>query len=120
MRISEIMKQPIHQLTLDKGLQDAAMLFRKNQVHGAHVVDEKGQMVGVFTNQDLIKALAKGAALSDPVGSHMREMICTVNADTELNEICWNEASYLAVSDGHSIVRRTGHFLDQTIFRPGS
>ena len=104
MRIAEIMQQPVHMVATDEGLLDAATLFRNHQIHGAHVVDDKGKVIGIFTSQDLIKALAGGASLSDSIKDHMRRMMCTVSADTQLNEVCWDEASYLAVSDGQSIV----------------
>lgn len=104
MLIGEIMQQSVHQLTPETGLQEAAGLFRSQQVHGVHVIDDEGNVLGVFTSQDLIKALAKGVSLSDPVSGHMRKMICAVSADTSMDDVNWSEADYLAVSDGNSIV----------------
>ncbi|WP_027179358.1 sigma-54-dependent Fis family transcriptional regulator [Maridesulfovibrio bastinii] len=104
MRIAEIMQHPVHVLSVDKKLQDAAEIFYSNKIHGVHIIGRNGKPVGMFTSEDLIKAAAQGSSLEDSIGKYMREMICTVNAETHLNEICWDNSSYLAVSDGGRIV----------------
>ncbi len=104
MRVKEIMQSPGRAITPEMSLRDVASFFKRRAIHGAHVTDSVGKVIGVFTSEDLVKALAKGAALTDTVAHHKRDMVCAVNANALLDDIQWDFSSYLAVSDGMRIV----------------
>ncbi|WP_027185386.1 sigma 54-interacting transcriptional regulator [Desulfovibrio inopinatus] len=104
MRVKEIMQSPGRAITPEMSLRDVASFFKRRDVQGAHVIDSVGKVIGVFTSEDLVKALARGASLTDPVRLHKRDMVCAVNANAQLDDIQWDFNTYLAVSDGMRIV----------------
>lgn len=94
------MQQSAHSLRRDDTLRAAASLFRATGIGGAPVLDADGFPESVFTSDDLMRALAGGASLSDPVSLHARGHICAVHPQTPLEDIAWYENRFLAVVDG--------------------
>jgi len=99
MKVHDIMQHNAHFLRKDDTLREAAALFRGNGVGGAQVLGDSGYPETIFTSDDLIRALAGGANLSDPVSHHAHRHICAVQPDTPVNEIAWYENRFLAVVD---------------------
>ena len=104
MKVHDIMQQSAHFLRKDDTLRAAAALFRNNGIRGAQVLDAQGFAETAFTSDDLIRALAGGADLSDPVSNHAHGHICAVQADTPVAEIAWYENRFLVVVDGVKVM----------------
>ncbi len=51
-------------------LREAVQLMARNDV-GSVIVTERGRVVGIFTERDLVQAMAQGASLSDEVRKYM-------------------------------------------------
>lgn len=54
-------------------LCDAAKLLTEMKIGALVVVDTNGRLIGIISERDLVRAMAKegAAAFSDPVGNHM-------------------------------------------------
>ncbi|EPR40383.1 putative sigma54 specific transcriptional regulator [Desulfovibrio sp. X2] len=104
MKVREIMQPSTHFLRGGATLRDAAALFGSSGVGGAQVLDGEGRPGTVFTCDDLILALARGARLSDPVLGHARRHICAVGPDTAVEDIPWQGSRFLGVMDGARMV----------------
>ncbi|EFL49191.1 PAS modulated sigma54 specific transcriptional regulator, Fis family [Solidesulfovibrio fructosivorans JJ]] len=102
MKVHDIMQHNAHFLRKDDTLREAAALFRGSGVGGAQVLGDSGYPETIFTSDDLIRALAGGANLSDPVSHHAHRHICAVQPDTPVDEIAWYENRFLAVVDSLS------------------
>eukprot|EP00271_Cylindrocystis_brebissonii_P003816 TRINITY_DN1505_c0_g1_i1.p1 TRINITY_DN1505_c0_g1~~TRINITY_DN1505_c0_g1_i1.p1 ORF type:complete len:235 (+),score=44.87 TRINITY_DN1505_c0_g1_i1:98-802(+) len=56
-KVSEIMSFPPVTLTVDKTVQDAAIVMLKEKVHRIPVVNDKDQVVGIVTRTDIFSAM---------------------------------------------------------------
>lgn len=56
MKVSEIMKTPVYQVTSDDPLSKVASLFCRTKISGISVIDD-GKIVGIVTERDLLKAM---------------------------------------------------------------
>ncbi|MEM7008478.1 MAG: CBS domain-containing protein [Thermodesulfobacteriota bacterium] len=52
MKVSEIMTEPVHVITEDRTLEEAAQKMLHNSVGGLPVVDHDGKIVGMLTESD--------------------------------------------------------------------
>jgi PAS domain S-box-containing protein len=104
LKVHDIMQRSAHFLRKDDTLRAAAALFREHGVGGLQVLDANGFPETLFTSDDLIRALAGGANLSDHVSSHAHGHICAVQPDTPVEEIAWYENRFLAVVDGAKVM----------------
>ena len=104
MKVRDIMPTPTRTLSASAILLEAASLFRQEKLRGAQVLDENGRPCAVFTQDDLLAALASGASLSDTVARHARTMTCSINLDTDIEEIGWYGSTVLGVTDGERLV----------------
>jgi CBS domain-containing protein len=76
-------------LTVDPGinLTEAARSMRDRNVGAAVVVDDSGHIAGIFTERDLLRAVADGVALGGaPVSSHMTSNPVTLPSDHSPSE----------------------------------
>ncbi|MCO5602655.1 hypothetical protein L7F22_056790 [Adiantum nelumboides] len=55
--VGEVMTSPAISLSVDKTVNDAAVLMLKNKIHRIPVVNEANQVVGIVTRTDIFKAL---------------------------------------------------------------
>ncbi|GAB6111539.1 sigma 54-interacting transcriptional regulator [Desulfomicrobium salsuginis] len=104
MKVRDIMQTPVKTLREGTSLREAAGFFRRETVRGAQVVNEHGFSTGVFSYEELLKALAAGAELSDPISLHVRPMMCSVHPDTAVEELKRYGSSFLTVVDGAQIL----------------
>ncbi len=100
MKVHDIMQPSARPLRKDDTLRAAAALFRETGVGGAQVLGDDGFAATIFTSDDLIRALAGGANLSDPVGTYAHAHLCAVQPETPVADIAWYENRFLAVVDG--------------------
>ncbi len=54
-KIADIMTKDVITVTPETGLRDLAEIFFTKQVNGVPVIDEKGQVLGVVCESDLVK-----------------------------------------------------------------
>lgn len=65
---------------------DEVLQLLRAQRSGAVVVCEHGKLVGVFTERDALKLMAKGADCSLPIGDFMSRNPVTLAADASVGE----------------------------------
>ena len=99
MKVHDIMQRTSLSLRKNDSLREAAALFRRHGVGGVQVLDAQGLPETVFTSDDLIRALAGGANLSDPVAGHARRHICAVRSDASVDDVAWYDSRFLGVVD---------------------
>ncbi|GAB4513694.1 MAG: CBS domain-containing protein [Anaerolineae bacterium] len=59
MKVSEIMTTEVHTVRPDTPVQEIVRIFRDHAISGVPVVDEKGNLVGIVTEMDLIRRHAR-------------------------------------------------------------
>jgi PAS domain S-box-containing protein len=104
MRVRDILQSPMAMLSTTDTLRDAACLFRRQEMQGAQVVDDRQEPQGVFTHEELLHALANGAKMSETVVGHMRTVFSSVHADTDVSAIDWQGGKFLAVTDNGDVI----------------
>jgi CBS domain-containing protein len=57
MRVSEVMNKPLITVNPYTSVKDAVALMEQRDIRRLPVVDEKGQMVGIITAKDILKAV---------------------------------------------------------------
>jgi CBS domain-containing protein len=86
----DIMVTKLITLRPDMKLLDAAKLLIKNSISGAPVVDQQGQLIGVFSEKDVMSALIDAVyseAPSAEVSSYMSRDLHTITEDVDLLSI---------------------------------
>ena len=59
MTASEVMSKPLITINSDTSARDAVALMEQKDIRRLPIVDDKGQMVGIITAKDIIKAFMK-------------------------------------------------------------
>lgn len=77
LSVSELIKRP--PVTVDQAatLLEAARVMASNNI-GSVIVTSAGEIAGIFTERDLVKAIAAGASLSDRVERYMTRRLITI------------------------------------------
>jgi CBS domain-containing protein len=86
----DIMVTKLVTLTPEMKLREAAKLLLKNCISGAPVVDADGELIGVFSEQDVMSALIDTVYEELPsteVGSHMSRELYTIHEELDLLSI---------------------------------
>ena len=81
MLAKEIMTQPVIAVTPSTPVKSLAKILNKNRISGVPVLDKRGRVVGIVSEQDLLSK--RGAQ----VKSIMSETVIGVNEDTSVEEI---------------------------------
>ncbi len=68
MLVREIMKRRVISLQPLDTLREAVAVFAKNGISGAPVVDEKGRVVGILTEMDILRRLEIGSMMLGHTG----------------------------------------------------
>jgi CBS domain-containing protein/anti-sigma regulatory factor (Ser/Thr protein kinase) len=76
LKISEVMSRELRSLAPDQLMSDVLNLLRTNRISGAPVLNN-GQLVGIITQEDLMRALVEGK-LQTPIKDLMTEKVITV------------------------------------------
>jgi predicted transcriptional regulator len=84
--IKAYMSSPLKTLTSSNTLRDALVLFNKNRIHGAPVID-KEQLKGIITMSDIAKAVEKDLPLTTKVSAVMTTDVIEAPSDTKLFEV---------------------------------
>ncbi|HJV80797.1 CBS domain-containing protein [Noviherbaspirillum sp.] len=91
MKVSEILKVKgdiLYTVTPDKPMAEAVEIMAEKDI-GSLVVMEFGELVGMLTFREVMKALYmnKGTIGSETVRKHMDDHPITITPDTEVNEV---------------------------------
>jgi CBS domain-containing protein len=79
----DLMKHPVYQLTAWTPLRDAAAFLLRHGISGAPVLDEHGQWVGVFTQNDLARYVQNRITPRHPERTlESREVVADLSALT--------------------------------------
>ena len=77
---------PLKTLRSTHTLHDAVVLFNRDRIHGAPVIDN-GKLAGIITMSDIVKAVEKEMPLTTKVDAVMTTDVVEVPSDTKLFEV---------------------------------
>ena len=80
------MSTPLKTLKSNNTLHDALVLFNKDRIHGAPIV-ENGKLAGIITMSDIAKAVEKEMSLTTKVSAVMTTDVVEVPSETKLFEV---------------------------------
>ncbi|MFM2249012.1 MAG: hypothetical protein RL071_5087 [Pseudomonadota bacterium] len=87
----QLMTSSVIRLRADLPMLEAAHTLAQEAVSGAPVVDNQGVLVGVFSEEDVMRALAAALVYDQregTVGEHLRGEAVTVPPDAGLVDLC--------------------------------
>jgi len=84
--ISTYMSSPLKTLTRKNTLHDALLLFNRERIHGAPVLDRE-RLVGIITMSDIAKSVEKDLPLTTKVSEVMTTDVVEAPSDTKLFEV---------------------------------
>jgi len=84
--IKAYMSSPLMTLKSSDTLYDALVLFNKERIHGAPIID-KEKLAGIITISDIAKAVEKNLSLTTKVSAIMTHDVVEVSSDTRLFEV---------------------------------
>lgn len=82
-KVGQLTLKSVPVLASTETVGDAAEQMRSHS-HGSALVCDGGKLVGVFTERDLLKVIAAGQSLSDPLSKAMTAQPRTVTPDDKL------------------------------------
>jgi CBS domain-containing protein len=83
MKARDVMTVNLYTLAPSHKVKDAAKIIADKNV-GSVLVVKEGKLVGIFTERDLAKLVAKGVSLDTPLSEVMTKNVHTVHADDPL------------------------------------
>jgi CBS domain-containing protein len=109
MRVSEVMTEATVTDSAGDTLAEASRKMWKQQTGSLLVVDEAGELIGIITERDMLRAVATGVSLeSATVAQVMSKDLTTVQPGTTLREaaklMADNWIRHLPVVDGGKVV----------------
>jgi hypothetical protein len=84
--IKAYMSSPLKTLTSSSTVRDALVLFNKNRIHGAPVIDGE-KLAGIITLSDIAKAVENGLPLTTKVSEVMTTDVIEAPSDTKLFDV---------------------------------
>lgn len=60
IQVEDIMAEPVLTVSEDATIQEAAKVMAQNRIGALPVTDKKGQLVGIITESDVLRAYASG------------------------------------------------------------
>jgi len=84
--ISAYMSSPLKTLSRKNTLHDALLLFNRERIHGAPVLDNE-RLVGIITMSDIAKSVEKNLPLTTKVSEVMTTDVVEAPSDTKLFEV---------------------------------
>jgi len=102
-RVEDMMAKEVQSLREAATLREAVEIFRASRHGGFPVLDERGDVVGVFTQTDLRRLVDQGTSLDTPVGRLATRRLVTVlpsdTLDVALDLLARNGVGRLLVVD---------------------
>ncbi len=84
--IKAYMSSPLKTLKISNTLKEALVLFNKNRIHGAPIINE-GKLAGIITLSDISKAIEKDMPLTTKVSEIMTPDVVEAPSDTQLFQV---------------------------------
>ncbi len=84
--ISTYMSSPLKSLTCSNTLHDALVLFNREHIHGAPILDN-GKLAGIITMSDIAKSIEKDLPLTTKVTEVMTNDVVEAPAETRLLDV---------------------------------
>jgi PAS domain S-box-containing protein len=100
MLVKDVMTREVVTVTESTSVDEAVKLLRRLKIKGVPVVDDRGQVCGMFTVKHLYQVVTDGTKLQQPVGSLMQRDVRVIKDDTLLEETCSFPQKRLPVVDG--------------------
>jgi len=85
--VKEIMVRSLVTATPSTPVRDVAKIMRGRNVGSVLIVDDSGKLVGIFTERDLVKVVAEGGSLDDPVEKYMTRNLVVAHEGEPLAKI---------------------------------
>ncbi len=105
MLIREILSKPIVTVPEGSSIREVASLMSEHQVSFALIVDSKKQIIGIVTERDITRAIAKGIPYDEKIDKIMTKTIITIrdneNVIDALNLMLRNSIRHLVVIDSN-------------------
>lgn len=87
MRVSAVMSSPVHRISPEQSIFDAAKLMASDDIGALPVIDDD-ELVGIVTDRDIIvRAVANGIDLDEGVTSIMSRDVQTCRPNDDLGEV---------------------------------
>ncbi len=99
MKVTELMTRDLFLLKETDTLQNAARLFVTHRIDGAPLVNSNGQMVGIVTKTDVMRAVAEKGDQECPLSHLPQKPVKTILPETDVLEALMMEAGRLPVAD---------------------
>ncbi len=103
MRLTDIMSTKLVVLTLKHTIKEAAQIFLDNQIDGAPVVNEKGELLGLLTKSHIYRVIAQDQSPGSLVGDIMNPDLTVGHPDEEVKDI-FDKVGRLPVVDKKVVV----------------
>ncbi|HPV99283.1 MAG TPA: sigma 54-interacting transcriptional regulator [Spirochaetota bacterium] len=104
MKLKEIMTPNPLVLRSDHTIREAASLFVQHRIDSAPVAASDGELLGLFTNRHINRAVSQSLDMEAPVESLMNREVTTGRPDDRVEEIVYFEQGQLPVIENGSIV----------------
>jgi predicted transcriptional regulator len=103
VRLTDIMSTKLVVLTLEHTIKEAAQIFLDNQIEGAPVVNEKGELLGLLTKSHIYRVIAQDQNPASLVGDIMNPDLTVGHPDEEVKDI-FDKVGRLPVVDKKVVV----------------
>lgn len=104
MRLSQIMSYNPIVLTPVQTIKEASCIFLDNQIDGAPVVNEKGELLGLVTKTHIYRVMARGGKLSIRVGDVMKKGLIIGHPDERVCDLIKTNVGRMPVLDKNTVV----------------
>ncbi len=82
--VKDVMSKPVVVIGINNTLRDAAKEMMEKGVGSLVVVDQNGDVVGIITERDIVRAVAEGKSFDTPVSEVMTPDVLTVTPETSV------------------------------------
>jgi CBS domain-containing protein len=89
-RAKDVMVTELIVLSPETSVHEAMSLLMRNDISGAPVLDAHGNVVGILTEKDCLRAIFRASYHQDPGGTvadTMSREVRTIDAETDLSEV---------------------------------
>lgn len=104
MKLREIMTPNPLVLRSDHTIREATSLFVQHRIDSAPVAASDGELLGLFTNRHINRAVSQSLDMEAPVESLMNREVTTGHPDDRVEELVYFEQGQLPVIENGSIV----------------
>ncbi len=81
--VKQVMTRDLVTVPPNASIREAARAMHTRKVGSVLVVDESGKLIGIFTERDLVKVVAEGKSLEEPVSEAMsKDLIVAKEGDS--------------------------------------